>query len=98
MGSASNIEILECFQSKVLRTIVDAPWYVLNTVIRKDLQTPRVKEQNPSLQLSIHCVLQFTPKRPSTELCGATRQQAIAKALAKQSAYLILSVIVLFVV
>jgi hypothetical protein len=25
--------------------IVDAPWYVPNTIIRKDLQTPTVKEE-----------------------------------------------------
>jgi hypothetical protein len=25
--------------------IVDAPWYVPNTVIRRDLQTPTVKEE-----------------------------------------------------
>jgi hypothetical protein len=25
--------------------IVDAPWYLPNTVIRKDLQTPTVKEE-----------------------------------------------------
>jgi hypothetical protein len=43
--SNSNIEILERFQSKVLRLIVDAPWYVLNSVIRKDLQIPTVKEE-----------------------------------------------------
>jgi hypothetical protein len=30
----SNIEILEDFQSKALRMIVDAPWYVPNTVCR----------------------------------------------------------------
>jgi hypothetical protein len=43
--SKSNIEILERFQSKVLRLIVDAPWYVSNSVIRKDLQIPTVKEE-----------------------------------------------------
>jgi hypothetical protein len=32
-ASTSNIEILECFQSKALRMIVDEPWYVHNTVI-----------------------------------------------------------------
>jgi hypothetical protein len=34
-GTAStfNIEILECFHSKALRMIVDAPWYVPNVVI-----------------------------------------------------------------
>jgi hypothetical protein len=44
-NSTSNIEILERFQSKALRMIVDAPWYVLNTVIRSDLQIPTVKEE-----------------------------------------------------
>jgi hypothetical protein len=32
-------------QSKGLRMIVDAPWYVPNTVIRMDLQIPTVKEE-----------------------------------------------------
>jgi hypothetical protein len=39
----SNTEILERFQFKVLRRIVDAPWYVSNSIIRKDLQIPTVK-------------------------------------------------------
>jgi hypothetical protein len=43
--SNSNIEILERFQSKVLRLRVDAPWYVSNSVIRKNLQIPTVKEE-----------------------------------------------------
>jgi hypothetical protein len=30
---------------KVLRLIVDVPWYVLNSIIRKDLQIPTVKEE-----------------------------------------------------
>jgi hypothetical protein len=44
-ASTSNIEILEHFQSKDLRMIVDAPWYVPNTLIRRDLQIPSVKEE-----------------------------------------------------
>jgi hypothetical protein len=44
-ASTSKIEILERFQSKVLRMIVDAPWYVPNTVIRRDIQIPTVKEE-----------------------------------------------------
>jgi hypothetical protein len=44
-ASTSNIEILERFQSMALRMIEDAPWYVPNTVIRKDLQIPTVKEE-----------------------------------------------------
>jgi hypothetical protein len=37
-ASTSNIEILEPVQSKALCMIVDAPWSVPNTVIRRDLQ------------------------------------------------------------
>jgi hypothetical protein len=44
-ASTSNIEILERFQSKTLRMIVEAPRYVPNTVILRDLQIPTVKEE-----------------------------------------------------
>jgi hypothetical protein len=44
-ASTSNIDFLECFQSKALLMIVDAPWYVPSTVIRRDLQIPKVKEE-----------------------------------------------------
>jgi hypothetical protein len=44
-ASTSKIEIRERFQSKALRMAVDAPWYVPNTVIRRDLQMPTVKEE-----------------------------------------------------
>jgi hypothetical protein len=40
-----NLEILERFQSKVLRIIRDAPWYVPNTIIKCDLQIPTVKQE-----------------------------------------------------
>jgi hypothetical protein len=43
--SNSNIKILERFWSKVLRLIVDAPWYVSNSFIRNDLQIPQVKKE-----------------------------------------------------
>jgi hypothetical protein len=44
-ASTSNIEILERFQSKALRIITDAPWYVMNAVLRRDLHIPSVKEE-----------------------------------------------------
>jgi hypothetical protein len=42
-ASISIIEILEHFQLKALRMIVS--WHVSNTVIRRDLHTPTVKEK-----------------------------------------------------
>jgi hypothetical protein len=59
-ASTSNIDILDRFQSKALRMIVGAPWYVPNTVIRKDPQTLTVKEEihryssQYSVRLSAH--------------------------------------------
>jgi len=46
MGNCTelNREILESFQSKVLRIITDAPWYVPNTIIKYDLQITTVKQ------------------------------------------------------
>jgi hypothetical protein len=59
-ASTSNIEILQHFQSKALSMITDAPWYVPNTVIQKDLQIPRVEHEisrysyHYSKRLSVH--------------------------------------------
>jgi hypothetical protein len=46
-GLHIQLEILERFQSKALRMIivVDAPWYVPNTLIRRDLQISSIKEE-----------------------------------------------------
>ena len=41
--STSNIEILERFQAKVLRIITDAPWYIPNAMLHRDLHVPTVK-------------------------------------------------------
>jgi hypothetical protein len=44
-ASTSNIEILERFQSKALRMITDAPWYVTSALLRRGLHIPSVKEE-----------------------------------------------------
>jgi hypothetical protein len=41
----SHLETLERFQSKVFRILTDAPWYVPNAVIRRDLQVPTVRQE-----------------------------------------------------
>jgi hypothetical protein len=71
-ASTSNIEILEHFQSKALRMMVDEPWYAPNTVIQRDLHIPIVKEEirqrrNPPLQLSILCSPQQTSNCPNSK-------------------------------
>ena len=41
----SYINKIETMQAKILRTIVNAPWYVRNDDIRKDLEIPTVQEE-----------------------------------------------------
>jgi hypothetical protein len=88
-----NTEIMERFQSKASRMAMDAPWYVPNAVIRRDVQTPKVKEEMFSQRSR-----QLTPKRPRSEPHGATRQRAVAESPAKRSACQIPSVNVVFLV
>ena len=44
-ASNSNIEILQRFQSKTLRSLLNAPWYVINETIHRDLKIPTVKDE-----------------------------------------------------
>ena len=44
-SAMSHTNKLESLQSKIPRTIVNAPWYVRNEDIRKDLKIPTVKEE-----------------------------------------------------
>lgn len=44
-ASISNIEILQRFQSKALRSITNAPFYVTNNALHNDLQIPFVKSE-----------------------------------------------------
>jgi len=48
-ASNSNIEILQRFQNKVLGSIVNAPWYVPNTILYADLQIRTVNLLAPEL-------------------------------------------------
>jgi hypothetical protein len=69
-GTASmpNIEKIERFQSKVLRIIVNAPWFVPNWVIQQDLQIPSVKEEIKNFSEKYHLSLSAHPNQLATDL------------------------------
>jgi hypothetical protein len=73
--------------------IVDAPWYVPNTVMRRDLQTSIVNEEIRRYSNQYTALLRAYPN-----YLIAARQQTIAKTPAKWSAYYISSAIVVFVI
>jgi hypothetical protein len=66
--SISNIEKIELFQSKALRIIVNAPWFVPNWVIQQDLQIPSVKEEIKNSSEKYHLRLSAHPNQLATDL------------------------------
>jgi hypothetical protein len=80
-ASTSNIEILERFQSKTLRTITDAPWYVPNTVIQRDLQVTTVKHEERKCSTSYRKRLAAHPNSLATTLL---LEQPVARRLKRQ--------------
>ncbi|KAL1123050.1 hypothetical protein AAG570_002138 [Ranatra chinensis] len=62
-GSAkkSNINKIQSFQSKTLRTILDAPWYVSNRTIHSDLNIPTVYKVAQTRFRSFHTNLEAHP-------------------------------------
>jgi hypothetical protein len=89
--SDSNIEILERFQSKVLRLLVNAPWYVPISVIRKDLRIPTVKEEISRFSSHYDVRISVHPNELIASLTEPPTQQAPASILAPRSAYQILA-------
>jgi hypothetical protein len=82
-ASTSNIEILERFQSKALRTIADAPWYETNALLQRDLHIQSVKEEIQWLSSQCSAKLNSHPnlvtanlkKQPTNRHCNALCQQ-----------------------
>lgn len=51
-ASASNLNIIQRIQSKTIRTIVNAPWYVSNATIHNDLRINTVREEIKKLSIN----------------------------------------------
>ena len=41
----TNLQKIQTFQNKVLRNIVNAPWYITNTDLNRDLEIEMIKEE-----------------------------------------------------
>jgi hypothetical protein len=67
-ASTSNIEILQKFQNKVLRTIVSAPWYVPNKQLHTDLDITPVCEEITNISHKYKDKLTAHPNELATTL------------------------------
>lgn len=64
----SNIEILQRFQSKMLRIITKASWYVTNDQLHKDLMTPTVRDEIKNHTINYKDRIQVHPNAYASKL------------------------------
>jgi hypothetical protein len=86
-ASTSNIEIIERFQSKALRLITNAPWYVPNAVIWNDLQIPTIKDEINCLSSKYSAILNTHPNHLVTQLSNPPAFQRLRKLLPSDLPY-----------
>ena len=72
LASNSNIEILERFQSKVLRINTDAPRYVPNAVIKRDSKVLSVRQEVRNYSVTYRRRLDDHPNRLAKSLFDGT--------------------------
>lgn len=69
-ASRSNVEVIQRFQSKTIRTIADAPWYVTNQTLHVDFNIPYVKDIIKKYAIKHQKILEMHPNEslpPLTE-------------------------------
>ena len=67
-AAASNIAMIQRFQSKLLRIITDAPWYVTNNRLHHDLELMTVSEEATKAARRYNTRLQQHPNTLATHL------------------------------
>jgi hypothetical protein len=77
-ASKSNISIIQRSQSKILRTIANAPWYVLNITLLEDLNVPLVQEVTKQRSTRYHS------KRGHSTVTRTTQRKKTKKELANR--------------
>lgn len=67
-ASHSNVEILQRYQNKVLKTLINAPWFTRNTEVHEYLEIPTVKDEIKSSSVSYNRRLERHSNHLATQL------------------------------
>lgn len=80
-GSASNssVEIIQRAQSKILRTITGAPWYVRNENIQRDLTVSPVRDEIAQQMLNYRTKLSTHPNSLARDLTRLSSQSRLRR-------------------
>ena len=79
-ASNSNIEILQTAQSKILRTITGALYYVRNEDLHRDLEIPMMKEEFKQTQQHYLRKLQTNPNQLTRNLLRTSTNGRLRRA------------------
>ena len=74
--SSLDIELIQWAQSKILRSITRAPWYVRNENIHKDLQIPFVKDEFKTTKEKYILKLEMRPNSQARQLSNRCTQSS----------------------
>lgn len=78
-ASKSNLSILQRFQSKVLRMIANAPWYVTNDIIARDLKMTGITEEATNYSNKYQTRLRNHPNCLAVNLLDQNRNRNIRR-------------------
>lgn len=71
-AAKNNIEIIQRFQNKALRCVVNAPWYVRNSDLHRDLKIKTVEETIREHATAHHSRLRRHINQEAAKLCDTT--------------------------
>jgi len=78
-ASWSNIDIIQRVQSKIMRTITGAPWYIRNQNIHRDLSILTVKDEIDKHKASYNEKLSVHPNRPARGLTWVSSRSRLQR-------------------
>ena len=78
-AAKSHTDIIQRFQNKVLRMIVDAPWYVTNETIQNDLNVPTIKDEITRYCQKYRCKIEAHPNQLAHNLMNINPRRRIKK-------------------
>ena len=76
-ATKSNIAVIQRYQSKLLRTITSAPWYVSNQTLHSDLHILQVRTVFRERTATHHTTLDSHPKPSHGTTSAPAKQQAL---------------------
>jgi hypothetical protein len=83
-ASKSSIAIMQRSQSKILRMIINAPWYVTNQTLHEDLNVPYITEVNQERSIKHHDKIKIHSNTTLWPLLEQQHRRRLKKILASR--------------